>query len=215
MKSKRVLLLSGSYRCRKTTTNSILDYVEDKLSISGISIFREQVSFVIPDMQFVTRTNDVLQKCNTIILCFPLYFDSLPYPLLSAFELLSNQSNKYNRIDMFSIVHCGLPEPAHCDNALTVCKIFSEKMGFNHAGCAIIPDTGAIDGSPIEKNKRIVSVLNKVIDVVTCYRIIDNKVKFIGKPSMYPIFFRMFGNIIMKNFARKNNVSVFQKGCFN
>jgi len=215
MKSNSILLLSGSHRGKKTTTNSILDYMEKKLSIYNITIFREQVPVVISNLQFVSRINEILQKCDTIVLCFPLYFDTLPYPLISALELLSNQSKNYNKIKMFSIVHCGLPKYVHCNNAVAVCKKFSENMGFNYSGSAIIPDTGAIDGSSIEKIKRIRSILNNSIDILNCYRIIDQEIKLIGKPSMHPFLFRIFGNIIMKHFAKKNKVNVFQKGYYN
>ena len=211
MKLKYILLLSGSHRGRKTTTNSILDYMENKLSHDS-TIFREQVPFTLPDMQFVSRINDVLNECSTIVLCFPLYFDTLPYPLISILELLSNNNRHNNKINMFSIVHCGLPEAAHCCNAIDVCKCFSDKMGFRYSGSAIIPDTGAIEGASIEGLKRISSILDKSIDVLTCSSNVDNEIRFIGKPSMHPFFFRIFGNIIMKHFAKKNKVSVFQKG---
>jgi hypothetical protein len=214
MKSKSILLLTGSHRGKKTTTNSILDYLEEKLSIYNTTVFREQVPAIFSNLQFVSRINEILQKCDAIVLCFPLYFDTLPYPLISALELLSNQSKKYNGIKIFSIVHCGLPEAAHCNNALAVCKNFSENMGFNYSGSAIIPDTGAIDGSSVKKTKRITSILNKLIAILNSSSVIDQKIILIGKPSMHPFFFRVFGNIIMKHFARKNKTSVFQKGYF-
>ena len=77
MKPNGVLLVAGSHRCRKTTTNSILNYLENKLSISGITIFREQISSAVPDIKFVSRIDKILQKCETVVLCFPLYFDTL------------------------------------------------------------------------------------------------------------------------------------------
>jgi len=211
MKSNSVLLLSGSHRSRKTTTNSILDYVENKLSLYN-TIFREQVPFTIPDMQFISRINEVLHKCDTIVLCFPLYFDTLPYPLISALELLNNQTKNNKKIKMFSIVHCGLPEAAHCYNAIDVCKCFSKNMGFIYSGSAILPDTGAIDGASVGKIRRIRSVLDKSIDILNYSDGAAHKNEFIGKASMHPFLFRLFGNIIMKHFAKKNNVNVFQKG---
>lgn len=211
MKSNRVLLLSGSHRSRKTTTNSILDYVENKLSIYN-TIIREQVPLTVPDMPFISRINEVLHKCDTIVLCFPLYFDTLPYPLISALELLNNQTENSKKINMFTIVHCGLPEAAHCYNALSVCKNFSENMGFINLGSAILPDTGAIDGASVGKIRRIRSVLDKAIDILNYSGVAANKNEFIGKASMHPFLFRLFGNILMKHFAKKNNVSVFQKG---
>lgn len=215
MKSNSILLLSGSHRGIKTTTNSILNYIEKKLSTSNIAIFRKQVPVTNSEIQFISQINDVLHQCDTIVLCFPLYFDTLPYPLISTLELLSNQIMNNKRINFFTIVHCGLPEAAHCDNALNVCKSFSENMGFHYSGSAIIPDTGAIDGSSIARTTRIRSILDNLIDNISCTGITNHKAEFIAKPSMRPFFFKLFGNIIMKHFAKKNKVSVFQKAYDN
>lgn len=215
MRMNNILLLSGSHRGKKTTTNSILNYMEKILSKRNTNIFRDQVPFVNPDINFVSRINDLLQKCDAFVTCFPLYFDTLPYPLISFLELLSSRTRVNREIKMFTIVHCGLPEATHCHNALDVCKKFSEIMGFIFAGSLIIPDTGAIDGSPVENNKRIIQMLDKAINVLNCPGITYHTIEFISKPSMRPFFFRIIGNIIMKHFARKNKVNVFQKGYDN
>ncbi|MBN1306021.1 MAG: hypothetical protein JXA13_16410 [Anaerolineales bacterium] len=212
MSSNRVLLLSGSHRGKKTTTNSLLAYVDKRLSAYNIQVFREQVPRVIPNEESIFRIYEGLQKCDTFILCFPLYFDTLPYPLISALELLSNQGDGYKRIKMLTIVHCGLPEAAHSKNALAVCRNFSDAMGFEYLGSVILPDTGAIDGAPVENMHRIRSILDQGIALLTGPGIMDREVTLIGRPSMQPFFFRVFGNMIMQHFARKNKVSVFQKG---
>lgn len=211
MKTHTVLLLSGSHRGKKTTTNAILDYVGLELSKKNIVIFREQVPSAHSNTQSISHINHLLLKCDTIVLCFPLYFDSLPFPLISTLETLVPHNQSVIGRKMLTIIHCGLPEANHCMDALAICKNFAEKMGLNYAGSVIIPDTGSIDGSPVNNCKRIRSILDELIMNISDINNIGNDLELIGKPSMHPIFFRIFGNMIMKFFARKNKANIFQK----
>lgn len=113
---------------------------------------------------------------------------------------------------MISIVHSGLPEFSHCENSLRVCKQFAEYMGFHLIGEVIIPDTGAIEGTQIDRIKRISAVLDQIINVIRFEKKGDQIKRIIAKPSLPPYVFRIIGNIIMKYFAKKNKANVFQKG---
>ncbi len=211
MDNRNVLLLSGSHRAKRTTTNALLDYLETKLIQYDYVISRKQVPFTHTTSQFFEEVKQNLQKCDVFVLCFPLYFDSLPYPLLSTLELLANQAQSFVGRKMISIIHCGLPEAEHCNNALAICKNFAEKMQFNFVGSAVFPDTGSIDGSAVDKHTRITSNLDRLITSTCIHENNENAVELIGKPSMHPLFFRIFGNVIMKYFARKNKANIFQK----
>lgn len=212
MKSQSVLLISGSHRGRKTTTNSILDYLEKKLILGDTSVSREQVPLNLHERSFLSGIKDDLRKPDTLVLCFPLYFDTLPSPLIAALESLSEQSkNGLKALKLFFILHCGLPEPTHCSGALAVCRCFSEEMGCAYGGSAVIPDTGAIDGASVERNKRVRSLLDAALDILQGSPEKDHETNITGKPSMHPFFFRLFGNPIMKHFARKNKADIFQK----
>ncbi|MBN2050801.1 MAG: hypothetical protein JW760_10180 [Spirochaetales bacterium] len=212
MKSKGVLLISGSHRGRKTTTNSILDYLEKKLIRGDITVSRVQVPLHLHEGSFLSGIKDDLQAFDTLLLCFPLYFDTFPFPLIAALESLSEQSkNRLKGVKLFFILHCGLPEPTHCSGALAVCRRFSEERGCTYGGSAVIPDTGAIDGASVERNKRVRSILDAALDILQGSMEKDHETDITGKPSMHPFFFRVFGNPIMKHFARKNKADLFQK----
>ena len=150
-----------------------------------------------------------------MLICFPLYFDTLPYPLIALLEELQSHQELHGERRIIFIVHCGLPEVSHCQNALAICKQFAEFMNFIHIASVVIPDTGAIDGGTVEKNKRITGILDQITELINnpCETCIAETL--IAKPSMPPVIFRFFGNMIMKYFAGKNKVSVFQKGYDN
>ena len=112
---------------------------------------------------------------------------------------------------MFFIVHCGLPEYHHCENSLEICRQFSENMGFRLKGEVIIPDTGAVDGAPIKRKKRIKTVLDNLIDLMLHGKNGNTIKRIIAKPYLNPFIFRILGNFIMKHFAKKNKANVFQK----
>lgn len=203
-----ILLLSGSHRGTKTTSNAILKYLEERLTNAGMHVSRGQVSGKVPDDDLYLRIAGCLENYDALVVCFPLYFDTLPHPLLSLFEAMAEQKGGFHNIDLFCIVHCGLPEWRHCENALAICREFAKQMGFDMKGEAIIPDTGAIEGGRIAGIRRIRVQLDALIRLIVSG---ETGTRRIARPSMPPRVFRILGNAIMKHFAKKNRADVFQK----
>ena len=122
LNERKALLLIGSPKIKNGTSEALGNYVLAGLNKKGYSCEKLHILTMLKNdvQQLFKKVNDA----DVLILSFPLYVDSLPSPLIRAFELIAdNRKERGNskRQNFISIVNCGFPEAFHNDTALRIC----------------------------------------------------------------------------------------------
>lgn len=148
---RRVVLLVGSPRTKKSTSASLGGYLMEQLGARGIETETIQIytAFNSPD-----RTRAALEKLDSAdlaVLAFPLYVDSLPAPLIAALEKIAkHRAGKHLHQRFAAIANCGFPEASHNDTALAICEQFARQTGLTWLGSlALGGGEGIVHGRPL------------------------------------------------------------------
>ncbi len=171
LNEKKALLLIGSPKLKKSTSESLGNYLLEGLCKSGFKCSKLHVlSTLKKDVeQLINSVNDT----DILIVSSPLYIDSLPSPLIKAFELIGqNRKERENAKNqsMISIVNSGFPESFHNDTALKLCKNFAYKADFQWLGGFAMGGGPAINGMPIKDlggmTRNTVKALDIALDAI-------------------------------------------------
>jgi hypothetical protein len=95
---------------------------------------------------------EAVDGADLVMLAFPLYVDSLPAPVMAAFERIAARrlGKSGNRPRFAAIANCGFPEAAHNRTALAICEAFARQAGFDWAGAlALGAGEGLVHGAPL------------------------------------------------------------------
>ena len=166
---KRALLLVGSPRTRKSTSNSLGGYLFDQLKARNI---QTETIYIHTTMASAERTKamlDAVDQSDLVLLAFPLYVDSLPAPVMNALEQIAAQRILHNKShpQLFAaIANCGFPEPDHNATALAICENFARLADFGWAGSlALGAGEGMVHGMPLNESDGRVTPLKKALDL--------------------------------------------------
>jgi multimeric flavodoxin WrbA len=167
---KRALLLVGSPRTRKSTSNSLGGYLFEQLSKHNI---QTETVFIHTTTHSAERTKamlDALDAADLVLLAFPLYVDSLPAPVMNALEIIAahraSQSETKPHQLFAAISNCGFPEPDHNATALVICENFARLTHFEWAGSlALGAGEGMVHGTPLNEMDGRAIPLKKALDL--------------------------------------------------
>jgi Flavodoxin-like fold len=167
---KRALLLVGSPRTRKSTSNSLGGYLFEQLGKHNI---QTETIYIHTTMYSAERTQamlDAVDAADLILLAFPLYVDSLPAPVMNALEQIAvhrvNQSETKPHQLFAAISNCGFPEPDHNATALAICENFARLTHFDWAdSLALGAGEGMVHGTPLNELDGRVIPLKKALDL--------------------------------------------------
>jgi hypothetical protein len=150
---RHALLLVGSPRTRKSSSQSLGGYLFDQLSAYNI---QTETIYIHTSMRSVVRTKALLEAVDTadlVLLTFPLYVDSLPAPVIEALERIAAQrtGQKRTKRQLFAAIsNCGFPEAHHNAAPLAICETFAQQAGFEWAGgLALGAGEGLVHGAPL------------------------------------------------------------------
>jgi len=149
---RRALLLVGSPKTRKSTSYSLGGYLFEQLSARAIDTETIYLHTVLRNPQKWQALPEAVEAADLVTLAFPLYCDSLPAPVIEAFERIAahRQGSESAHRQLFSaIANCGFPEAYQCDTALAICEIFGNQAGFTWAGSLALGGGGMVDGFPL------------------------------------------------------------------
>lgn len=149
---RRALLLVGSPKTRKSTSNSLGGYLFEQLGARGVQTETIYPHTVLRNPQKLQAMLDAVEMADLVTLAFPLYCDSLPAPVIEAMEHIAahRQGRVPSQRQLFSAVaNCGFPEAYQCDTALATCEIFANQAGFEWAGAMALGGGGMVNGFPL------------------------------------------------------------------
>ncbi len=153
-RAKRVLLLVGSPRGKRSTSTSAGTYLLDLLKNKGLeSLDSIWISSAIRAQEKITQMLEAVESADIIVLAAPLYDDCEPYIVIKAMELIAAQkegaveSQRDCDSKIFSvIVNCAFPEKHHTETVIRIYRKFAEDVGFIWGGSLSIRAGEALQG---------------------------------------------------------------------
>ena len=134
---RHVLLLVGSPKPSESTSEALGSHILNRLSQKGFSTTTVNLPRCLKSEKEIDDLYREWQKATLIVLAFPLYIDSLPWPVVKAFELLNERfagNIESNRKGFVVVVNSGFPEQAHNTLAVEMCRFFAVKTGLEWKG---------------------------------------------------------------------------------
>jgi len=149
---KRALLLVGSPKTRKSSSNSLGTYLFEQLGAHSIQTETIYLHTVLRSPEKMRALLNAVDAVDLVTLAFPLYVDTLPAPVIEALERITTHRKGHDRThrQLFAaIVNCGFPEAFQCNTALANCDIFAQGTGFIWAGGMALGAGHMLDGVPL------------------------------------------------------------------
>jgi hypothetical protein len=166
MTDQKIVLLNGSPKGRGGSSGSFGDYILGKISKEGISKETFHVGKSVRKEEKWNSLVESLKNADTIILTFPLYWDSLPSHLINGLEKLYTQKDELGKSQNFyTIINNGFPEPWHNEIAIEICKCFATKMDYKWQGALNIGGGAAINEKPLEETGGMTFKLRETLDI--------------------------------------------------
>lgn len=149
---QRALLLVGSPKTRKSTSNSLGGYLFEQLVAQDIQTETIYLHTVLRNPQKLQALLDAVEAADLVALAFPIYVDALPAPVVEALECIAahRQGCSPSKPQLFTaIANCGFPEAYQCDTALAICETFAIQAGFKWAGSLALGAGQMLNGIPL------------------------------------------------------------------
>jgi multimeric flavodoxin WrbA len=165
---RRALLLVGSPRTRKSTSNSLGGYLFEQLSARSIQTETIYLHTILRSPTKMQALLDAVDAADLITLAFPLYVDSLPAPVIEALEriALHREGRDRSRQQLFTaIANCGFPEAYQTATALAICETFAQQTGFEWAGALALGGGGMVNGFPLAEGGGKTILMRKSLEL--------------------------------------------------
>jgi multimeric flavodoxin WrbA len=213
IKINRAVLLVGSPRTHKSTSNSLGDYLYNELGENNIhteTFYLHTLSNSTEKMAAMLKSID---SADLITLAFPLYVDSPPAPVISVLENIAahkSELDPHPRI-FTAIVNCGFPEAHHNSTAQAICKLFAVQAGFLWGGSLSLGGGGMVDGGSIAELGGRVTFIKNALDLAGAALVrgeaIPLQAKSLMSKSVIPAWlYRFMGSLGWKSMAKKFQV---------
>ncbi len=146
---KCFLLLVGSPRGKKSTSESLGNYLLEQLREMGLETEKIWIYQSLKSQEKSSDLISAVDRFDTVIFASPLYVDSLPAPVTKAIELIADHrktTKMTKKQQLLAISNCGFPEAHHNDPALAIYRLFATESGFEWAGGLALGMGAAING---------------------------------------------------------------------
>ena len=210
----RIAALAGSGRAGRTNSEAILAYLADR--IPG-HLRREDIGVALrltrDDVAF-RHFRDRLETADMLIVCAPVYFDTLPAPLTDILNrLVAGGACPGAGKTMAGIVHSGYPEPAQRKVTRDVLACWAAEAGFTWTGALSFGGTSPIEGRPLEDAGVFAGHVRQTIDTLVTTFPLDPTIpeevvrSGDGAPvNLPPILTVALLNMVMRRRAREKGV---------
>lgn len=212
MSKQKALLLVGSPRGSKSTSDVVGSYLLKKLEERGYQTEKDYVSHLIKSDESRSVLLDIIDNTDLVILSSPLYIDCLPSTTIRALTVIKEHKQSCNKKyqQLVAISNSGFPEADQNHIALQICRRFAIESGFEWLGGLPLGAGAGIDGQPFEKSRILYKKIIKSLDLsaeALCKgeQIPEKAIRLIeGYPIKWLYFIALkFG---VKYMAKKNGV---------
>lgn len=134
-KLRNALILVGSPKGKKSTSNKIASYIEEGFNKNEVKVEKTYVDrYKKPD-----KLKELLKKApnfELIVIVAPLYNDCIPARTIHFMEEFSlyKKSLSKTRQKLMAVFNCGFPEPHQNDVAIKICENFALQTDMEWAG---------------------------------------------------------------------------------
>jgi hypothetical protein len=148
---RRVSILTGSTRGGRTTSQSVGEYLAERLMERGVQSEAMRVRNALESEQGIADMLAAIERADVFVLVFPLFISNLPALTIRALEIISERRNGGGERKPFTaICQGGYPEACQSEAALAVCQQFALEAGFEWAGGLAFGGGSVIGGQPLE-----------------------------------------------------------------
>ncbi|MBI5102703.1 MAG: hypothetical protein HZB33_12845 [Nitrospirae bacterium] len=163
-----ILLLVGSPRGKRSTSNAIAEYLESKIKETGCKTRRLMLSPLLLSENGKTDIINSLKEAGSIVLAAPLYADGLPSGVLELMELVTERADKKDLAgrSLTVVINSGFPEAKHSELALAMAGEFAKEAGLSWHGGLIFGGGEAIKGTPLREAGGRARFLREALDLV-------------------------------------------------
>ncbi len=135
----KTLLLVGSPRGKKSTSNSISNYLEPLFQEKGLEPKLMVVRNQLLSDEKLSQMLDAIEDADILILTAPLYDDCQPAPVAKLMESIIIQQRKVEGKLFIPIINCGFPGSHNITAAaLPIYRRFAFKAGMKWGGSIAI-----------------------------------------------------------------------------
>lgn len=219
-KIRRALLLIGSPRTRKSTSQSLGGYLFAKLSERGVQTETIYIHTTMRSKERMVTLLKAVEAADLVTLAFPLYVDSLPSPVIEALEriALDRSCKEISHRQLFAAIsNCGFPEAQHNRVALAICETFAKQTGFDWAGSlALGAGQGLVNGTPLAELDGRANSLKRSLEMAAKALADGNRIPrtasdLMAKPVISPWLYRLIGIYGWRQQAKQYGVEKFLK----
>ena len=211
---RRALLLVGSPKTHKSTSNSLGGYLTEQLDAQSIQTETVYLHTIVHSPEKMKALLETVDTADLITLAFPLYVDSLPAPVIDVLERIAmhRQSREHTHRPLFTAIsNCGYPETQHNATALAICEAFAKQAQFEWAGSLALGGGGMIDGTPLAemggRTIRIRKSLELAATALAKGQAIPKAAQdLMSKPVIPAWAYRLLGNLHWKKVAKSYGV---------
>ncbi len=211
---QRALFLIGSPNGPKSTSESLGSYLLKGLQDRGSET---EKAYIYPFVKSDQGREDLLSaadRCDLLILVFPLYVDSLPSLVIRAMELIAEHRRKTaspKKQKFAAVTNCGFPESRQTDTALAICRRFAAETGMEWLGGLGLGMGGAIGGKPLETLGFMTRNVRKSFDLAAAAlsageALPQEAVDLMAKRLMPARLYLWIANVGFKRAARKHKI---------
>ena len=212
---ERVLLLTGSPRGKKSTSQALGGFLLDRMEEHGVTTETVRLYTVQKSLERQAMLLHHVDEADLVVLAFPVYVDSLPAPVIASLEriALHRRQMPSRRPQRFvALSNCGFPEPTHTETPLAICAQFARESGFAWAGgLGLGGGEGLVHGTPLEELGGRAARLRKALDLtagsLAAGRPVPEEAEaLLARPAIPPWLYRMVGGLSWRRAARRNDV---------
>jgi hypothetical protein len=169
-RKKRVLVLVGSPRGKKSTSTAVGAFLLDLMKNKGLeSLEPIWIGSAVRTQEKISQMLEAVESADIIVLAAPLYDDCQPYIVIKAMELIAAEregveiSREEEADKLFSvIVNCAFPEEHHTETVIRIYRKFAESVGFQWGGSLTIRAGEALQGRTGKTLEELGSMAKKV-----------------------------------------------------
>ena len=211
---KSFLLLVGSPREKKSTSESLGNYLLEQLRKIGLETEKIRI---YPALKSQEKRSDLLSavdRFDTVIFASPLYVDNLPAPVINAMEFIADHRKTIKVVkkqQLLAISNCGFPEAHHNDAALGIYRRFAMESGFEWSGELALGMGEAIGGRSLDERggmvRNVKTSLNLTANALAKGESLPQEAVDLMAKRFIPIWmYILFGGFGWKRQAKKNKV---------
>jgi multimeric flavodoxin WrbA len=209
---RRALLLVGSPKKGKSTSNSLGEYLFDQLDQRSIQTETVFLYNALHSPEKMRALLDAVDTADLVMAAFPLYVDALPGPVVNVLERIAahRQGRDSSTPQLFTaITNNGFPEVHQCTTALAICEVFAQQAGFEWAGGLALGGGAMIDGAALVRmggrTKRIRQSLDLAASALAQGQPIPVAAQdSLGKPVIPHWMYRLIGQLRWKSDAKSH-----------